>query len=127
MVSHLKKVVSEYEERLRGKQNVPKFSHGRQMLCADGGPNRIFLTCHFSDMALAIEFMKDVGLIRSKVRCNTCDRDTTWWAEPNSTEGFRWRCRKRILGAGARCRGTASIKHGSWIQKSKLTFLEIIY
>ena len=69
----MKEVVAEYEERLRGKQNVSKFSDGRRMLCADGGPNRIFLTCLFCDMALAIQFMKDVDLIRSKVRSNTCD------------------------------------------------------
>jgi len=36
----MKEVVAEYEERLRGKQNVSKFSDGRRMLCADGGPNR---------------------------------------------------------------------------------------
>ena len=40
MVDHMKDVVTEYEEWLRGKQNVSNFSHGRRMLCADGGPNR---------------------------------------------------------------------------------------
>jgi hypothetical protein len=112
MVNRIKEIVAEYEERLRGKQNEPEFSHGRRMLCADGGPNRIFLTCLFSDMALAIPFMKDVSLIRSKVRCNTCDRDMMWSADPICTVGFRSRCRKRIH--GVTCRATASIKHGSW-------------
>jgi hypothetical protein len=34
----MKEVVAEYDEGLRGKQNVPNFSHGRRMLCADGAP-----------------------------------------------------------------------------------------
>jgi hypothetical protein len=29
-------------------------------------------------MDLGIHFLKDVGLIRSKVTCNTCSRDMTW-------------------------------------------------
>ena len=45
MVSHLKNIVADYEERLREKPNVPKLSHGRRMLCAGGGPNRMFLRC----------------------------------------------------------------------------------
>ena len=61
------KVVAEYEERLRAIQYVPKFLYGRGLLCAYCAPNRIFLTCLVSDMALAIEFMKDVGWIRSKL------------------------------------------------------------
>ena len=105
MISHLKNVVADYEERLREK---PKLSHGRCMLCAGGGPNRMFLTCLITDMALAIQFMKDVGLIPSKVRCYTCDRDVTWYAQPDRSEGFRWRCRKRT-GTGARCGGSAPI------------------
>ena len=68
----MKKVVAEYEERLRGMQYVPKFSYGRGMLCAVDAPNRMFHTCLFSDLALAIPFMKDVALIRSKVQCNAC-------------------------------------------------------
>ena len=77
-----------------------------------------------TDIALAIEFMKDVGLIRRKVKCDICSRDMTWSAYPTRSELFRWRCRKGSR--GARCRGTASIKHGSWFQKSYLTFLEIL-
>ena len=123
MDENIKKVVAEYEECLRRMQFVPKFSYGCWMLCADGAPNRIFLTYLFSDQALAIQFLKDVGLIQSKVQCNTCDQDTTWSAEPNHLEGFRWRCQRRV--AGARCRRTASIKHGSWFQQSNLTFPEI--
>ena len=61
------RAVADYEERLRGMQCVLKFC-GCGWLYADGGPNRVFLTCLFMDMALAIQFMKDVGLIWSKVQ-----------------------------------------------------------
>jgi hypothetical protein len=94
------------------------------MLRADDAPKKIFLTYLFSDQALTIQFLKDVGLIRSKVPWNTCGRDMTWCTEPNLPEGFRWQCWKKI--AGAKCRGTVSIKHGSWFQQSNLTFLEIL-
>ena len=35
-----------------------------------------------------------------------------------------WRCRKSV--AKVRCRGTVSIRHGSWFQLSNLTLLELI-
>ena len=31
----------------------------------------------FSDRAVGLQFLKDVGLIRSKVQCNSCGRDMT--------------------------------------------------
>jgi hypothetical protein len=111
MVVRIKQVVAEYEDSLRKMQWVPRFSYGRGMLGKDGAPNGLFLTYLFGDQELAIQFLKDVGLIRSKVQCNICERDTTWTADPNRPEEFTWRCRKIV--AGVRCRGSASIRHGS--------------
>jgi len=48
------------------------------MLLEDGGPNRDFLTYVFCNHGYAMRFLKDVGLLRSKVQCNTCRRDMTW-------------------------------------------------
>jgi hypothetical protein len=59
MVEHIIAIVRQYEQRLREMQKVPMLSYGRELLCADGVPNRNFLTCLFTDMALAIEFMKN--------------------------------------------------------------------
>jgi hypothetical protein len=106
MLVHLSQLVTEYEERLRRKQYVPRFSYGRRMLRDDGGPNRFFLTYLFSDQAMAIEFLKDVGLLRSKVQCNTCGRDMTWSADSNLPEGFRWHCQRIV--AGVRCNQSVS-------------------
>ena len=97
----------------------------RAMLREDGGPNKIFLTYFFCDQAIAIQFLKDVGLIPSEAHCSICGRDMTWSAQPNILEGFRWRCRRKV--DGVKCSESMSIKHGSWFQRSNLTFQEILY
>jgi hypothetical protein len=83
MVDLLLKVFTEYEERLRSWDYVPRCSYGRRTLRDDGGPNRYFLMHVFNEQSLAIEFLKDVGLLRSKMQCNTCGRDMTWSADHN--------------------------------------------
>ena len=103
---------------------ITKSSYRHLMLREDGGPNRTFLTYLFSDHAMGIQFLKDEGLLWSKMQCNTCGRDVTWSAQPNIPEGLRWRCRRKV--AGATCSESRSIKHGSWFQKSNLTSQEIL-
>jgi len=56
-----------YEKRLRGMPFVPGSSYGRGMLREDGGPNKTFFTYLFCDRDMGIQFMKDVGLLWSKV------------------------------------------------------------
>ena len=70
-----------------------------------------------------MQFLKDVGLIWSKVQSNTCGRDMTWSTEPSIPERFKWQCRKKV---GVKCCELRSIKHGSWFQQSNLTFREIL-
>jgi len=123
-VEKLCEVVSEYEKRLQKMPFVPRSSYGRRMLREGGGPNRDFLTYLFCDHGFAMQFLMDVGLLRSKVQCNTCGRDITWSAERSIPEGFSWRCRKKI--ASVKCSESRSIKHGSWFQQSNLTFREIL-
>ena len=56
---------------------VPRSLYGRQMPREDGGPNKDFLTYLFCDQGFATQFLKDVGLLRSKVHQNTCGRHMT--------------------------------------------------
>jgi hypothetical protein len=56
---------------------APRSSFGREGLGTDGDANESFLTYLFIDMNLGIQFLKDVGLIRHEVTCNTCGRDMT--------------------------------------------------
>ena len=77
----LVEIVDEYEKRLQEMPFVPRASYGRRMLREDGGPNRDFLMYLFCGFGFTMQFLKDVGLLRSKVQCNTCGRDMTWSAE----------------------------------------------
>ena len=101
MVARLLEMVTDYEKRLRTMQHVPGFSYGSPMLRDDGCPNRFFFTYLFCDQAMAIEYLKDVGLLRSKMTCNTCGQDMTWTSDASLRERFRWRCQRRV--AGTRC------------------------
>ena len=124
MVDKLLQVVREYENRLQEMQFVARPSYRRRMRRPDGGPNRDFLVYLFLEEDIAIEFLKDVGLLRGKVQCNKCGRDMKWSAEPSSRDRFRWRCRRMV--AGVQCSSSMSIKNGSWFQQSNLTFREIL-
>jgi hypothetical protein len=114
----------EYQARVREMLQVPVLSHRHAMLRRDGGPNRLFITFLFGNPPLAIEFLKKVGLLRAKMPCKSCGQDFTWSTDSRSSDGFRWRCNRRV--AGNRCNNSASIRRGSLFQRSKLTLLEIM-
>ena len=59
-VEQLLHITSEYEERLRRCQYVPRFSLRRQMLRDEGDPNRFF-----HEESIAIQYLKDIKLLRS--------------------------------------------------------------
>ena len=124
MVHNITSVFNEYEERVRRLQTVPRFSYGRRMLRSDGAPNRTFFISVFNDHAMAIESLKDIGLIRRTMQCSCCGRDMVWSQRSDSSDGFRWRCQRRV--AGARCNRSTAIRHDSWFQRSNLTLQEIM-
>ena len=72
MVQQMCEVVKDYEERLQGMPFVLETSYGSKMLREDDGPNKVFLTFLFCDHDMAIQFLKDMGLLPSTVQCNTC-------------------------------------------------------
>jgi hypothetical protein len=90
VVQHLCEVVAEYEKSLQEMSFLPQTSYGRTMLQEHSGPNKIFLTHLFCDHDIAIQFLKDMGLLQSKAQFNTCGRDMTLSAQPNIPEGFSW-------------------------------------
>jgi len=79
MVGNISDVLTEYEERVRRLQKVPRFSYGRRMVRSDGAPNRAFFYSLFNDHAMAIEFLQDIGLIWRTMQCNSCGRDMMWF------------------------------------------------
>jgi hypothetical protein len=54
---------------------VPAAYYERTALGDDCDVNKLFLRYLFSDKEVGIEFLKDVGLLRSNVTCNTCGFD----------------------------------------------------
>jgi hypothetical protein len=68
MVQKVMHIISEYEERLRMCQYILGLSFGRRMLRDDGAPNRFFLMYLFCDESMAIQYLKDIGLLRSKMQ-----------------------------------------------------------
>ena len=117
MVQRVQEVVAEYDDRMRKMDLVPMFSYDRGLMRKDGAPNRMFLTFLFRHQELSIQFLKELGLIRSKVQCNICERDMTWTADLHRTDGFRWRCRKSV--AKVRCRGTVVVIRSSRLMRAR--------
>ena len=52
------------------------------MVRADG-PNRLFLYSLFNDHAMAIEFLKEIGLLWRTMQCDSCGRDMMWSERSN--------------------------------------------
>jgi hypothetical protein len=88
-VDAISTVISEYQRRLINMPYVPETTYGRAALGKDVVANDLFLMFLFSDKEVGVQFLKDVGLLRSKATCNTCGRDMIWYAEPNRKDGFR--------------------------------------
>jgi len=70
-VDEIKSVISTYQRRLMEMPYVPKSSYGCASLGDDVEREKLFLKFFFSDTDLSIQFFKNVGLLRSKVPCNT--------------------------------------------------------
>jgi len=85
MVERIQRIITEYEARLRRTPFTPRLSFGRPMLAEDGRTNAMFFTCLFLDDPMGFEFLQDVGLLRSKVQCNTCDGDMTWCVDSSGS------------------------------------------
>ena len=63
--------------------DFPKTSYRRDSLGYCSVANKLFLTFVVSDHASRIQFLKNVGIIRSKVQCNSCGRDITCYEDPS--------------------------------------------
>jgi hypothetical protein len=50
---------------------IPKTSYQRDSLRYYSDENNNFITFLFSEEAIGIQFLKDAGLIRGKVQCNS--------------------------------------------------------
>jgi hypothetical protein len=124
MVDALKNVISDYQKRLLDKPFAPSSSFGRAVFGDDGCANKLFLTYLFFELHVGIQFLKDTGLIRTQMTCNTCGRDMVWTPHKQRIDRFIWACRRR---AATVCNHLKCIKHGSWFQHYHLTFQEVLF
>jgi transposase-like protein len=124
MVDKITKVLQEYQEKVSVMPFIPKCSFQRDLLGASGDMNKIFLTFLFCDYAMGLQFLKDVGIIRSNVQCNSGGHTLSWQPDASVSDGFR-RCRRMV--GGVRCSVSKSIRHPPWFQNSHLTFQEILF
>jgi hypothetical protein len=124
MVEEISKHITQYEVRLREMQRGPKLSRGRRMVGPDSGQNRLFFSTLFYDHIMVVQFLKDIGLLKNVMSCDSFGRDMTWSADTHLNDEFIWRCNRRV--AGVKCHQKTSIRRGSWFRHSKLTLYEII-
>jgi hypothetical protein len=103
MAQNIEHVVATCQERLLA---MPRTTYGRVAL-GDVG----------------IQFLKDVGLIRSAMARPTCGLQMTWCADASKKDDYRWRCRRKT--PASRCCASISIRHGSWFTRSDLNFMEV--
>jgi len=92
MVQRITQIIKHYQERVREMPCVPTTFLRRDSVPQPGCANKLCLTLFFSEHAIRIQFLTDVGLVRSKVQCNSCGRHSTWYADPSvlfSTRRYR--------------------------------------
>ena len=82
-------VVETYERRQNSKPYVCSTTFGRATLRATGVPNKLFLAFLFSDPDVGVQFLKDVGLIRSSMVCCKCGTQMSWCVITNRKDGYQ--------------------------------------
>jgi len=89
MVQQITNIKKDYQDGVRELSYVPNTSFRLDSLGYPGDANKLFLTFLLSDRNIGIQFLKDIRLICSKVQCNSCSCDITWYADPSKLDGFR--------------------------------------
>jgi hypothetical protein len=69
---------SRYQQRLITLPSVPATSYGHATLGEEERANKLFITFLFSKKNVGIEFLKDVGLLRSSMVCSVCGCQMSW-------------------------------------------------
>ncbi|GFR12186.1 DDE_Tnp_IS1595 domain-containing protein [Trichonephila clavata] len=120
-MASINSVVSKYQEILTPKLSF-SFSSGKRTLGREGIPNRLFCIVLCQNKNLFVDFLKEAGLILSKVLCEKCNVPMTFTTKNSSSDGFCWVCRNRC---NKICGRTKTIRIFSWFHFSKLKMEEI--
>ena len=82
-------VIRTYQRRPNSKPYICSTTFGRATLGAIGVPNKLFFAFLFSDPDFGVQYLKDVGLIRSSWVCCKCGFHMSWCVDSNSKDGYR--------------------------------------
>jgi len=99
-----------YERCLNSKLYVCSTTFGHATFGANGVPDKLFLAFLFSDPNVEVQFLKDVGLIRSSMVSCKCGSQISWYVDTNRKDGNQLPCRRITF-------ASASFRHGSWFQQ----------
>jgi len=107
-------VIKTNERRLISKPYVWSTTCGRGTLDANCVPNKLLLAFLLFVSYVGVDFLKNVGLIRSSTVC--CKRwyQMSWCVNTHRKDGYRRGCRTITSSA---CSASTSVRHGSWFQQ----------
>jgi hypothetical protein len=80
-VHRISTIIKDYQDTIREMPYAPKTPFQQHSLEFNGDVNKLQLTFLFSDHAIRLQFLKDIGFIRSDVQCNSCGRDMTSYTD----------------------------------------------
>ena len=72
MAERIANVIATYQDCLLRMSFIPATSYGSATLGDVGVANKLLIAFFFSDPDVGMQFLKDVGLIRSMMACTTC-------------------------------------------------------
>jgi hypothetical protein len=118
-------IVRRYHQEIWHIQNCPWRLNGRTSFETDGILTKVFLAYLFTDCNMGLQFLKDIGLLCSAMKCLNCDSEMNWWSSGEQTNHYIRRCKKH--NENTRCMYSRSIRYGSWFCRSNLTLLEVVF
>jgi hypothetical protein len=84
MADDITAAILRYQRRLAAMPHVPSGSHGTSPARCDGVASAAFLLHLFSTLADGIQFLKDVSLLPSQMRCPFCQSDMRFCRKQNA-------------------------------------------
>lgn len=124
----VKEVVLKYQDLLKEKV-LMRISSNRLILGKNGVGSRLFYMELFRNRELFMDFLREVGLIKSNNICEKCGKNMKL-LKKNVSDGVAWKCLNYVTEKTTfkrkKCGAERSFRFGSWFSLSKLTLDEII-
>ena len=79
------------------------------------------------DSFRVIIWLKQRQMLKSEVKCDSCENEMNWTKYAKSKDGYAWKCHTKDC---AKFKSTVSIRTGSFFSKSRLmlqTWVHVMY